>query len=226
MDPTDQFPRYVIDRVMAKRGRLHVFDSLEPTRTAFLVIDMQEFYVKDVESARDIVANINRIARHMRECGGLVVWVCMTAGQSGTSLWPVYHRYFFTAEKGAAHRDQLSADSPGHRLWPELDVDAEQDLIASKNRFSPFVEGASTLHHDLGDRRIENVIIGGTATNFCCETTARDAMMLGYRVVMAADANAARYPEDHLAGLTSVFQSFGDVMSTDQIVSGLLTPEG
>ena len=50
-------------------------------------------------------------------------------------------------------------------------------------------------------------------------------MMIGYRVVMVSDANAARYDEDHLVGLTSVWQSFGDVRSVDDCIGELLAPE-
>ncbi len=47
-------------------------------------------------------------------------------------------------------------------------------------------------------------------------------MMLDYKVVMASDANGARFPEDHLAGLTSFYQSFGDVRTTREILDDLL----
>jgi nicotinamidase-related amidase len=59
----------------------------------------------------------------------------------------------------------------------------------------------------------------------CCESAARDAMMRDYKVVMVSDANGARYPEDHLAGLTSFFQSFGDVRTTDEVINDLLRPQ-
>jgi nicotinamidase-related amidase len=59
-------------------------------------------------------------------------------------------------------------------------------------------------------------------TNFCCETSARDAMMLDYKVVMVSDANAARYDEDHSAGFTTLYQSFGDVLTVDQVLGDLL----
>jgi hypothetical protein len=49
-------------------------------------------------------------------------------------------------------------------------------------------------------------------------------MMRDYKVVMVSDANGARYPDDHLAGLTSFFQSFGDVRTTDEVVGDLLAP--
>ena len=49
-------------------------------------------------------------------------------------------------------------------------------------------------------------------------------MMVGYRVVMVSDANAARYDEDHIAGLTTIWQSFGDVRSMDDCIADLLVP--
>lgn len=216
-----EFPDYVIERVMAKRGRLRVFDHFDPEQTALVVIDMQRFYVGEVETAQSIVPNINRIAAALRGNGGLVVWACMTAGTEGRSLWPVYHDHFFTPEKGAHHRDSLSEGSPGHEIWPELDVQ-DDDLVVYKNRFSAFTSGPPHLESTLRERAIENVIICGTATNFCSETSARDAMMLDFRVVMVSDGNAARYDEDHVVGLTTVFQSFGDVLTTDQVVDELL----
>ena len=217
-----EFPHYVIERVMAKRGRIRVFDHFDPTRTALIVIDMQRFYVEEVETAQSIVPNINLVADTLRDKGGIVVWACMTAGQEGQSLWPVYHDNFFSEAKGARHRDQLTEGSPGHEIWPDLDV-RDADLVVYKHRFSAFTSGPPDLDSLLRDRGIENVIICGTATNFCCETSARDAMMLDYRVVMVSDGNAARYDEDHIVGLTTVFQSFGDVLTTDQVCNDLLT---
>ncbi len=75
------FPQYVIDRVMAKRGHLHVFDRFDPVRTALLVIDMQNFYVGEIASVIGIIPNINRLAREVRARGGLVVFIGMTAGE-------------------------------------------------------------------------------------------------------------------------------------------------
>jgi nicotinamidase-related amidase len=214
-------PRYVIERVLEKRGRLTVFDRFEPRKTALLVIDMQNFYVGEIPSVLAIIPNINRLAARFRELGALVVWVGMTAGNGGESRWSVYHTYFFTPEKGAKHRDQLSPGHPGHAFHRDLDVRPD-DTIVYKSRFSPFVPGASEIESVLRARGIENLVIAGTATNMCCESAARDAMMLDYRVVMVADANGARYDEDHLAGLTSFYQSFGDVRTTDEVLNELL----
>lgn len=217
------FPPYVIDRVMAKRGRLNVFERFEPKRTALLVIDMQNFYVGEIASVLAVVPNINRLAKTLRARGGPVIWIGMTAGEGGKSLWPIYHDHLFTPENGARHRDQLSAGHPGHDFHAGLDIHPS-DRIVHKTRFSPFIAGASDIEAVLGALGVDSLIIAGTATNMCCESAARDAMMRDYKVAMVADACAARYPEDHLAGLTSFFQSFGDVRSTDEVIDGLLAP--
>lgn len=215
------FPQYVIDRVMAKRGKLIVYEKFDPKKTALLVIDMQNFYVGEIESVVSIIPNINRLADHLRSNGGLVVWLGMSAGHTGTSDWPIYHNYFFTAEKGANHRDQLSPGHEGHKFHKELDI-RDGDEIVYKNRFSPFIAGASNIEQVLALYDIENLIVAGTATNMCCESAARDAMMRDFKVIMVADANGARYEEDHLAGLTSFYQSFGDVRSTDEVINEVL----
>ena len=220
-----EIPDYVIERIMAKRGRLHVFERFDPAKTALVVIDMQNFFVADIESARSICPNINRLAAAVREKGGVVAWVLLTVAdrQGGPSLWPIYHDYFFSPEKMKAHKGNLTEGAEGHKLYPELQVE-DGDIVSRKSRFSCFIQGSSDLDERLRERGIENLIIAGTATNFCCETSARDAMMIGYRVVMASDANAARYDEDHLVGLTSVWQSFGDVRTVDECIDELLAP--
>ena len=217
------FPQYVIDRVLAKRGKLAVFDRFDPRRTALLIVDMQNFYVGEIESVVGIIPNINRIAKELRARGGCVIWLGMTAGSEGESRWQIYHDHFFTAPKAANHRDQLSPGHPGHEFHRDLEI-RDGDEIVYKSRFSPFIPGASNLDTVLKRRAIDSLIVTGTATNMCCESAARDAMMLDYKVIMVSDANGARYPEDHLAGLTSFYQSFGDVRTTEEVVSEVLAP--
>ena len=219
-----EIPDYVIERIMAKRGKLHVFDRFDPKMTALVVIDMQNFFVAEVETAISICPNINKLASVVRKKGGVVAWVQLTVAdqKGGPSKWPIYHDYFFTPAKMKAHKDGLTLGSEGHAMFPDLEV-KEVDIVSLKSRFSTFIQGSSDLHDLLQERGIENLLVTGTATNFCCETSARDAMMIGYRVVMVSDANAARYDEDHLVGLTSIWQSFGDVRTVDECINLLLT---
>lgn len=58
-------------------------------------------------------------------------------------------------------------------------------------------------------------------TNICCKSSARDAAMDNFRVVMLADANAARTDEDHMAAIATVARSFGDVQHIDEAFGDL-----
>ena len=76
---TDNFemPQYVIDRIMNKRGRLHVFEALQPEKTALVVLDMQNAFVKGkvkAETALAIMPNINQLAATHREHRGHVTY--------------------------------------------------------------------------------------------------------------------------------------------------------
>ena len=74
-------PQSVVDRVIARRGREHIHDDLDPARTALVVVDMQNaFMLPGVAhalclEAQEIVPNINRVAQAVRETGGAVVWI-------------------------------------------------------------------------------------------------------------------------------------------------------
>lgn len=223
---TDNFemPQYVIDRIMNKRGRLHVFEALQPEKTALVVIDMQNAFVKGkvkAETALAIMPNINQLAATLRELGGHVAWVQLQAGDAdGNSIAQLYHKYFFSEQGAEAHRSSLTPGEWGYDICEELDVQ-EGDIRAWKSRHSAFVPGHGNLHDKLQAAGIENLLICGTVTNFCCETTGRDAMMLDYRAVMVSDCNAARFPEDHAAGLTTFFQSFGDVYTAAEVTEVL-----
>src|SRR3546814_13190226 len=97
-------PAYVIERVMAKRGRLRVFDSFDPKETALVVVDMQIFYVGDIAPALKILPNINRLAAELLRLGGEAAWISMTACKGGERLWPLLHDFFVQAENGASRQ--------------------------------------------------------------------------------------------------------------------------
>ena len=91
-----------------------------------------------------------------------------------------------------------------------------------KRRFSAFIAGSSDLEARLRAGGYDTVIVTGTVTNICCESTARDAMMLNFRTLMVSDANAANSDAEHNATLVNVYQHFGDVMDTDTLVACLV----
>ena len=218
-------PRSVVERVIARRGREFVYDNLDPRRTALVVVDMQNAFMLPgvahalCPMAREIVPNINRLAQAVRETGGTVVWIKTTYTPETLKDWSTYYD-LRKPEQNAKRAEALAAGSKGHELWAELDA-REGDVTVEKKRFSAFIQGSSNLAEVLRERSIDTVLITGTVTGVCCESTARDAMMCNFKTIMVTDGNAAMTDEDHNASLASFYLTFGDVMSTDTVIEFL-----
>jgi ureidoacrylate peracid hydrolase len=168
----------------------------------------------EVPAARDIVANINRVGRRMREAGGTVVWIQTTA-VGARERWANHHRFDMTPERAEGRLASLAEDAEGFKLYSTLESDAK-DVFVRKIKYSALIQGSSDLDSQLRRRGIESLLIAGTSTNVCCESTARDAMMLDYRVIMLSDATAARTLEEHVGSLNNLALFFADVMSVEE----------
>jgi len=223
-----EFPEHVMKRVRSYRDELHIYDKISGPATALVVIDLQNFFMQpgmafEVPLAREIVPNVNRLAAAIREAGGTVAWVQMTFNGVANS-WGAYFQRFSPQLRENVIA-QLQRGSEGHALYAALDVQSK-DLVSEKTRYSTFIQGSSDLDRTLRQRKIDTVVIVGTLTNVCCESTARDAMMLNYKTILVSDANAALTDDEHNAALANVFVKFGDVLSTDEVIAGLAAGSG
>jgi len=218
-------PQEVLDRVARRRGNFRALDRANPSKTALVVVDMQNAFMLPgvahalCEMAPSIVPNINRLGEALRAAGGTVVWVRTTATPECLTEWSQYYEHL-TPEQQRKRIEALADGSKGHELWSELDVRPE-DLIVTKLRYSAFIQGASDLEAQLRSRGIDTVLITGTVTGVCCESTARDAMMRNFRTIMISDGNAANSDRDHANSLIAFYLTFGDVESTDAVVEHL-----
>lgn len=224
-------PEWVRQHVKERRGAVHAFADMDATRTALLVVDMQRGFLDEavahsyVPEALEIVPAINRLAATLRQTGGRVVFIRMVATPEARREWSVYYDDLTLPARRDARFAGMKAGGPGHALWPGLDVGAA-DLIVDKTRFSAFIQGSSDLEAILRAEGIDTVLVTGTVTNTCCESTARDAMMRNFRTVMISDANAARSDEAHNAALQNFYLSFGDVMTVAEAESCLVAGTG
>jgi ureidoacrylate peracid hydrolase len=214
----------IVDRVLARRGRYHWFDRLDPRRTALIVIDMQATFCApgapaEVPAARGIVAPINRLTSALRPMKVPIVWVLhANAYTDGRSDWELFFNHIVA---DAVRERTLESLAPGRQeIWSGLDV-APTDHRIIKNRYSALISGSSPLERMLRSFGIDTVLIAGTKTNVCCEATARDAMMLDFKVVMASDCCAALSDDEHRATLENMIQQFGDVMTADEVLERL-----
>lgn len=196
----------------SRRGKRHAYQTLDPERTALVVVDMVPFFVAEGGYQSGIVPNINRLATRLREAGGTVAWVLPGASEPTAAGVE-----FLGPEIAMLYNDSGGTGPLRQRLWQGLDV-GDADLLVEKLAASAFFPGRCDLHARLGERAIETVLITGTVANVCCESTARDASTLGYRVIMVADANAARRDRDLNATLHTIYRTFGDVRPTADVL--------
>ena len=215
-------PQFLVQRMQSRLGRLHIFETIVPARTAHLVVDLQNAFMApgqpvEVPLAREIVPNVNRISAAVRAAGGIVVFLQNTMDAATHDSWSNYLENFLSPERQERFNAAFRPGSFGHSLWPALDVTAA-DLKVPKYRYSPFVSGSSDLHALLGKRGIDTLIISGTSTNVCCESTARDASMMNYKVIFVADGSATYTDAEHNATLGNLLL-FVDVVTTDEVVA-------
>jgi ureidoacrylate peracid hydrolase len=218
-------PQWAIDRVMQRRGKLHVFDDIDPRRTALVVVDLQngfmvpEYAPMPVKTSIGTVPNVNRLAAALRETGGRVFWIKNTTNDTSLKEWS---NWFAMSRKEVLQEriETFKAGAPGHEIYSELEVMPEDEIVF-KYRFSAFIQGSSDLPERLRAQGFDYVLIVGTVTNVCCESSARDAMMLNFKTIMVSDGNSAHSDAEHEATLASFYSVFGDVMDTDTLIGRL-----
>ena len=218
-----EIPAEIQARAMRARGREHVVEAIDPARTAHIVVDLQNGFMAEgapaeVATAREIVPAVNRICAALRDAGGLNVFLRYTWDPAEPQPWTIWYDVYLGPRLSALHRDAFARGAPHWQLWPALDLRPD-DLVLDKTRFSAFVPGTCGLDEALRARRIDTVIVTGTLTNVCCESTARDAMQRNYKVVFVSDGNAALSDAQHNATLANMAVLFADLRSAAETVA-------
>jgi ureidoacrylate peracid hydrolase len=215
----------IVKNALERRGRMRLFETIDPKRTALLVIDMQAGFMTpgtppEVVGATSVIPNINRISAACRKAGALNVFIQNSINEESKKSWSNFFDAFWTEEKRAGMFDTFTVGRPGHALHRDIHVEPG-DMHINKFRFGTFVEGSSDLHPKLQAKGIDTVIITGCATNICCESTARDAMMMNYKVLFVSDGTATHSDYEHNSTLNAMMLTFADVVTTDDVVKQL-----
>lgn len=183
--------------------------AINTTKTALLVIDFQNEYFNGsliVPDAKQAMLNANKLIQR--------------ADALGLSVFHIQHLF----PSGSA---VFAEDHPNSNIHPDIQPAPHHHLL-QKSSVSVF----ATTHIDqlLKSAAIDTLIISGLMTHACVAGAARDAVPLGYNVIVAADACATRsldltqQPQPishemlHLAALASIDDTFGDIMTTDAIL--------
>ena len=217
-------PWFVDKAKQTRDGRLNAYDSLDAHKTALVVVDMQNYFVADgmpacAPEARTIVPNINRLAQATRTAGGTVIWIQTEALVADPPDW-ANRKEAMSAARWAQRQSLLAKSGDGFAIYPTCVVLSE-DKIAIKYRYSAFIPYPSELDDLLRTHGIDTLLVTGVATSTCCESTARDAAMWGYRTIMVSDGNADQTDALHNHTLGKFLVTFGDVQATDDLLAKL-----
>jgi len=187
--------------------------ALDAQHTALVLIDLQRGIVsRDTtpHTSSDVVARGAKLARRFREIGATVVLVHVAySADDGDRLKPM-------TDAPPAISGPLPPD------WSELVPKLEQapsDIIVTKRQWGAFY--GTQLDLQLRRRGVRTIVIGGIATNFGVESTARDAWERNYQMVFVEDAMAGISEEAHHFAITNIFPRLGIVRSTEEILGAL-----
>jgi ureidoacrylate peracid hydrolase len=209
------------ERIIKRRGRMRVFGDLSRDKMALVVVDMQNVFCQpggalEIAASRDTADNINRLADECRTANIPVIWI-RSYHPAGGADWTMFFDYFISPERGKMAAEQLQENNPGSAIYSEMRV-APTDFVISKNRYSCFIPGSSSLERLLRSLKRDTILICGTRSNVCCESTSRDAMMLDFKVLFISDGTSAMSDYEHQATLDTLAQSFADVITTDEAI--------
>jgi nicotinamidase-related amidase len=211
-------PEKIVNKVVERRGRLHAFETIDAAKTALVVIDLDEATVgRGGDEMTSVVSNVNAVARVLRSAGGVVAWVLSQMDTMNPNFAAI-----LGIDLATMYFIESQPEGPGSRLWQGLESQ-EGDLFAKKSGASAFFPGKCDLQERLRPLGVDTLLIAGAVTNVCCESSARDATELGYKVVMISDALSGHAHGLHEATLATFYRTFGDVRPSGEIIQ-LLCP--
>ena len=186
--------------------------TLDARTTALVVIDLQRGIVATPtvpHASADVIARASELAHQFRSRQLLVVLVRVDPGPGGI---------LFPRPVCDIERPRMNPGPDWAEILPELGP-KPGDVVVTKHH--PCAFNGTDLDVHLRRRGIQTIVLCGIATNIGVEATARVGFELGYNLVFAEDAMAARDPELHAVSVSKFFPTIGRVRRVADIGSAL-----
>jgi len=195
--------------------------TIDRDKAALLVVDMQNDFVREgaileVPEIRTHIPRIKKLVETCRELGVPTIYTKQVY-RPDLKVRPLVFQMLRLLE-----REGLREGTEGAEICTELKPEPG-DIVVKKMGFSAFynTELESVLRNIKGRRNVDTVVICGTVTNICCESTARDAFERDYKVVFGSDVTSAWSDEFQALALKIIDYAFGRVMTCDEIIDAL-----
>ncbi|MEW6263898.1 MAG: cysteine hydrolase [Thermodesulfobacteriota bacterium] len=195
---------------------------LPPAQSALLVVDMQNDFCSpqgrlaatggSVAMIQEMIPRLSFFLVRAREMGVRIIYLRhINSPEAMSEAW--------LSREVLSGRNKVNLAEPetwGSEIIAEL-TPGPGDLIVLKHRYSGFVQ--TRLDLVLRAKKIKGVVVTGVSTNVCVDSTARDAFMRDYFVVLPEDGVASTVRELHLPALVNLARYFGRVTRFEFILA-------
>jgi len=195
-----------VSNVEVPEYEVHEEVRVDPTKTALIIVDMQNDFVKEggtlvVPDAEATVPTIKGLLDSARESGIKVVFTQDThnEGDPEWEIWP----------------EHVREGSWGWEIVEELKP-LEDEVVIRKVRYDAFY--GTHLDHFLRIWEVDTLIICGTVANICVHYTAASAALRWYGVIIPKDATSALDPFDLEASLRQTSFLFAGRITTSEAI--------
>ncbi|MGC4024109.1 MAG: cysteine hydrolase [Mesorhizobium sp.] len=151
----------------------------------------------------------------MRDAGCRVIWTRQTVSDAPPLAMPAW-QYDLTDPLVARAVAVMHSGTASQDIHPAM-ARAADDIVIDKYRYGAFSCPAGMLHRTLQQAGIELLVLVGTLTNVCVESTAREGNMRGYKVIVVPDACATVTDAEHNAALLNLRLNFADLQSAAEL---------
>lgn len=203
--------------------------KIYPEKTCLIIVDMLNAFLKpdsrlEVSGGRELIPRLKRLLGVCRDKRICIIFVKMAFRRDRSDMG--LHAIF---RPEMATEDILVEGTEDAEFYEQIRPE-NGDIIITKNRFSAFV--GTDLDLVLRSKGIDTIIIGGVATNICCQCTAQEARMKDYKVIFLSDGNASMTFPDMGWGkisaeeiqrvvMTTMAFGFAQVLPVEEVISRL-----
>lgn len=202
--------------------------KVDPRHTALVVVDMvNDFCAEqgmmaqeglDVSAPQAMAERLPDLLDAAREAGARVVFVRNV--YSTERNWYLSDVWLEQAERRREGSYTDRPVCPPHSWSNDFYGDVRPRVgepIVTKHRFDAFLN--TDLETILRASGIRTIVLAGVATNVCVETTARNAFLRDYYVVLPSDGCATFSPEEHETSLRNIDKYFGQVVTMQDVIA-------
>lgn len=181
-----------------------------PKQTALLVIDMQNDFVEEgaLIEVKGIRKNLSYFKKFIDICREKNILIVYTRHCYSPEKNPIEAKLFPGSKKW------LKPRTHGWQIYEFLRPE-QSDILIDKTRYDAFFQ--TPLQEILQEYNTKNIIITGTMTEICCESTARTAMYHDYNILFCYDLTYTSDPKRQDVTLGIIKSHFGTIVSSKEI---------